>query len=252
MFCIKCGKENPEGARFCNFCGAEMPQIAPRHAKPDDDDIYSYSDRKSPSDFDTLKTPDPVAEETKVYDFGMFEDAETELLSSQDADDETTQIGDSYEMYQDGEDDRTMMDKLDDRFRRDDYGRQPKKNLTWLWVTLSVVAVILIAVIAILVVNGAQSKNKKTNVKPTVSATAAATVKATEAPATAAPTTAAPTQAPATQAPETQAPAPTEAPPITVAPAPTDAPVETYAPVSSAEEEESPVADDVDQEQPGL
>ena len=29
MFCIKCGKELPDGVKFCPYCGAEVPKAEP-------------------------------------------------------------------------------------------------------------------------------------------------------------------------------------------------------------------------------
>lgn len=29
MFCQKCGKENPDEAKFCNFCGASVASLVP-------------------------------------------------------------------------------------------------------------------------------------------------------------------------------------------------------------------------------
>ena len=226
MFCHHCGKEIPDGAKFCNFCGKAMPEAGPRHARPEPEEIFSYSDGNRPSEFDVNELDEK--DMTKVYNFAAFEDNSPASEHSDDpVADDRENIDDSYENYQDGEDDDTFMDKLDNKFRRDEYDRKPpQNNKLWLWITLGVLAVVLIIVFAIMAFSGTFSGNKKA--LPTA-ATTATTAKATEKPK--------PTDAPKpTQAPEpTYAPDPTEAPPeptdepqpITEAPKPpTDPPVE--------------------------
>lgn len=232
MFCHECGKEIPDGAKFCNFCGAAMPEAGPRHARPEADTelLYSFSDKSIPQVPD-IDEPDPLdrtkvyenLDETKVYN---FEELERRAPESEDhlkkAPDDREMIGDSYENYQDGEDDDTFMDKLDNRFRRDEDNRDrrpQKKNKTWLWITLGVLAAVLVIVLAILGFSGKLFGSSKKTL-PTVKPTVAATVKPTQKPN--------PTQAPR----PTQAPAPTEAPkPATEAPKPvTEAPPITEAP----------------------
>lgn len=256
MFCQKCGKVIPDGAKFCSFCGAPVPELepSPRHAKPEPEELYSYSDEQihdeDALDMETTRIFDPeqsVDDMTKVYHFENFEDHGNAYGPDDRYMNEPEPLNDSYENYQDGLDDDTFMDKMDNAFRRDDYddydeydnGRPPqKKSKLWLWITLGVTAVVLMIVFAILAFSGTLFGNKKAS--PTVAPTAATVVKATTAPKpTKAPETQAPeTQAPATQPPATQPPA-TEAPPITEAPA-TEAPP-TEAPVTEAPETEAPV-----------
>jgi len=241
MFCNKCGKELPDGSKFCNYCGAQMPEAAPRHARPEPEEIYSYSDENARSEYDVSEEmtkvygPDDGLDQTKVYNFENFE----EKPGSSDVPeiDEREIIDDSFDNY--SEDD-TFMDKMDRKFRRDDYDRRPQQNKhTWVWVVLGILAVVLIAVIAVLAVNGLNKKSDK-DPKPTAATTA--TQKATEKP-TEKPTqkpTQKPTKAPETQAPQTEAPA-TQAPqteaPVTEAPQ-TEAPEpETEAPAPEPETE---------------
>lgn len=254
MFCQKCGKEIPDGAKFCSFCGAPSPEPSPRHAKPDPEELYSYSDEQI-HDEDATRVFDPeqgVDEPTRVYNFENFEDNGQGFGVPYDQGgmypNEPEPLNDSYENYQDGLDDDTFMDRMDNKFRRDDYddydehGRPPKKkSKAWLWITLGIVAVVLIIVFAVLAFSGNLFGNKKA--APTVAPTAATVAKATTAPKpTKAPETQAPeTQAPATEPPATQPPA-TEAPePITEAPK-TEAPA-TEAPVTEPPETEPPVTE---------
>ena len=178
MFCNKCGKELPDGSRFCNYCGAQMPEPAPRHASPEPEDIYSNSDMNARSEYDIndgldrtrIYNADDGLDRTKVYNFENFE--EKEPVGGRDVPevDEREIIDDSFDNYT--EDDDTFMDKMDQKFRRDDYGRPPQRsNHTWVWIVLGVVAVVLIAVIAVLAVNG-MSKNSDKDKKPTVATTA--------------------------------------------------------------------------------
>lgn len=262
MYCHQCGKEIPDGAKFCNFCGEPMPQ-APRHARPDPqpEELYSFSDPSMadadpyPLDYsdDRTRVFDPVRDEideTKVYNFEAFEEHDPVREEYVAIDDDRERFDDSYENYLDGEDDDTFMDKLDNKFRRDDDydDRRPpqRSSKTWLWITLGVFAAVLIVVFAILAFSGSLFGGKK-NAAPTVKPTVAATVKATEKPK--------PTEAPKqtekpkpTEAPKpTQASAPTQAPqPITEAPQPTDppAPEPTESPVIPTE---APVDEPVDE-----
>lgn len=266
MYCHKCGKEIPDGAKYCNYCGEAMPEAAPRHARPEPEpeELYSFSDKSRLDPIDTGVT-DPLdrtrlyenLDETKVYNFEAFEEhfpaPDEEPLRRPEDDREI--IGDSYELYRDGDDDDTFMDKLDNRFRRDDYDdhddRRRKNSKAWLWITLGVLAAVLIVVFAVMAFSGKLfgGNNKPL---PTVRPTAAATVKPTEKPR--------PTQAPKpTQAPEptkapdpTQAPEPTEAPkppteapqPITEAPKPpTEAPAEPTEPPAEPTQEPASTAE---------
>ena len=222
MFCLKCGKELPNDAKFCNYCGAPVSEGAPRHARPEPEpeEIFSFSDKNTriydPADDvidESTKVFDPAGESTRVYgpvgdSTRVFEPADapkdyhfenfegTREPMPPDGYDDREFIGDSYDNYTDGEDDRTFMDKLDDRFRRDDEYKKPR-NLTWLWIVLSAAAVVLFAVIIVMAVT-ASNRNKGNTLPtaaPTVAATAAPTVPATEAPA--------PTDPPETEPPET-------------------------------------------------
>lgn len=246
MFCNKCGKELPDGSKFCNYCGAQMPDAAPRHARSDPEEIYSFSDENARSEYDVSEEmtkvygPDDGLDQTKVYNFEAFEE-KPGSADNTPAIDEREIIDDSFDNYTE---DDTFMDKMDKKFRRDDYGRPPqKKSNTWIWVVLGILAVVLIGVIAVLAVNGINKNADKNPTKPTAATTA--TQKATEKPTQKPtqkptekpkPTQAPRTEAPATQPPQTEPPvteAPqTEAPPVTEAPAPTDAPE----PVSEAVE----------------
>lgn len=236
MLCNNCGKEITDGAKFCNNCGAPVPEPAPRHARPDpEEEVYSYSDKNLHDELDRTPPEEPTrvfdpirdaAEETRVYDLKQHED---DRFQQDQPYDPNKDINDSYENYSDGEDDQTFMDRMDNRFRRyddEDEDRPPKKNKTWLWITLGVLAAVLIIVFAILAFSGSIFKGDN---KPTSLPTAAATVKPTEKPTEKATEKPQPTKAPETKAPETQAPATqapaTEAPPITEAPKPTDPPV---------------------------
>lgn len=253
MYCPKCGKLVPDGAKFCSFCGESVFDPAPRHARTDDEEIYSYSDQHISDDMDSTRVFDPEQNDmdaTKVYDFAAFEDRDPNFRDDRDGYDpnydprydprydpnydpnyspqnqDPSTIGDSYENYQDGEDDRTFMDKVDDRFRRDDDddNRPPrqKKSKKGLWITLGIIAVVLIIVLAVLAFSGKLFGNNKAKPTTVPKATVVATAKPTQPKATQAP---APTQAPETQAPATQTPAPTQAPqPITQAPQPTSPP----------------------------
>lgn len=275
MFCQHCGKPIPDGASHCSFCGAPVDEPSPRHARPEDDELYSYSDRHISDDKDSTRVFDPnrdPIDETKVYNFAAFEGQgdgyDPNLDPNYDPNydpnfdpnydpnydprypDGPVPIGDDYENYQDGQSDDTFMDKVDQRFRRDDYddyedGRGPrkKKSKAWIWITVIVIVVSLIAALAFAVFSG--NLFGKNNAKPTTPrATVAATAKPTQAPATQAPRQ---TQAPApTEAPRpTQAPAPTQAPQIvteaprivTEAPAPTQPPAPTQAPATEAVQE---------------
>ena len=87
MFCPKCGREIPDGAQFCTYCGAVTAEPAPRHAKPAaQEELYSYSDETMPRDADefafneyqdqtrVFDPTQPSLDETKVYNFAAFED----------------------------------------------------------------------------------------------------------------------------------------------------------------------------------
>ncbi|MBQ3265135.1 MAG: zinc-ribbon domain-containing protein [Ruminococcus sp.] len=239
MLCPKCRKEISEGSKFCNHCGAALPEPEPRHARQDSEgELYSYSDKGKHDDLNDLTPDEPTrvfdpvrdgVDETKVYPLGAFTDGTPEPPYPNDRED----FGDSYEDYRDDEDDKTFMDKLDDRFRRDDeYDDRPprKSSKTWLWITLGVLAAVLIILFAILTFSG-KLFGGKNNISPTVKPTAAAAVQPTQTPTEApVPTeTQAPTKSPETEPPATDAPA-TDAPPITEAPRPTDAPAPTEAP----------------------
>ena len=163
---------------------------------------------------------DPIrdAAETRVFDPNQY------MGESYPQDQQNNDFNDSYENYYDGEDDQTFMDRMDNRFRRndDDEDRPPKKSSkTWLWITLGVLAAV---------------SNKPTAL-PTTVATVKPTEKATEKPTEAPKPTKSPeTKAPETQAPATQAPE-TEAPPITEAPKPTEPPVTPTDPPAPTEAE---------------
>ena len=244
MFCNKCGKELPDGSKFCNYCGAKMPDASPRHARSDPEEIFSYSDENARSEYDVSEEmtkvygPDDGLDQTKVYNFEAFEEKDPPASRNVPEIDEREIIDDSFDNY--SEDD-TFMDKMDRKFRRDDYDRRPQQNKhTWVWVVLGILAVVLIAVIAVLAVNGL-NKNSDKNPKPTAATTATqkVTEKPTEKPTqkpTQKPTEAPkPTQAPQTEAPPTQAPE-TEAPPVTEAPEPeTEAPAPEPEPETQAE-----------------
>ena len=261
MFCQHCGKTIPDGASRCSFCGAPVDEPAPRHARPEDDELYSYSDRHLSDERDSTRVYDPdhqSIDETKVYHFEAFEgqgngyDPNRDPNYDPDYDpnydpnydprypDGPVPIGDDYENYQDGQSDDTFMDRVDQRFRRDDYDdyeddpRRPrkKKSKAWIWVTIIVIIVAAIAAIAITVFNG--SLFGKKDAKPTTPTAVAATAKPTQAPATQAPRATDPPVE--TSAPVTYAPAPTEAPQIvTEAPRPeTQAPAPTAPPATTS------------------
>lgn len=254
MFCQHCGKPIPDGANHCSFCGARVDEPAPRHARPEDDELYSYSDRRVPDDDVTrVYEPDQI-DQTKVYNFAAFEGQGNGYDPNRDPNydpgrdpnydpnddprypDGPVPIGDDYENYQDGQSDDTFMDRVDQRFRRDEYDedyddpRRPrrKKSKAWIWI------IVVILVIAAVVIAFFALKGKlfgKNDTKPTAPTTVAATAQPTQAPATQAP---APTEAHEEERePETFAPTPTEAPVIvTEAPRPeTQAPTPTQAPV---------------------
>ena len=245
MFCNNCGKEIPDGAKFCQHCGAQLPEPTPRHARPEPEteEVYSYSDKELHDELDRTPPEEPTrvfdpirdAAETRVFDPNQY------MGESYPQDQPNNDLDDSYETYYDGEDDQTFMDRMDNRFRRndDDEDRPPKKSSkTWLWITLGVLAAVLIIVFAILAFSGSIFKGSN---KPTALPTTVATVKPTEK-ATEKPTEAPkPTKAPETKAPETQAPATqapeTEAPPITEAPKPTEPPVTPTDPPAPTEAE---------------
>lgn len=229
MFCPECGKEIPVGARFCNFCGAVIPESAPRHARDDYDGEYDESTR--------VYRPDdlPDEERTKLYDLDNFAGYGEPVPPEEDYPyDDREFIDDSYDNYSDGEDDRTFMDKMDEKFRRDDDLPKKPKNKAWIWVIVIVAILVVAGIVTVVAITSGNAK--KNNIAPTAATTAATvkpTVKPTEAPK--------PTKAPATQPPATEAPAPTappatEAPqvitepPATQPPAPTQAPAPTAAP----------------------
>lgn len=246
MICKNCGKTVPDGAQVCTFCGAPLSEEhAPRHARPDSEpeELYSYSDRHISDDMDSTRVFDPgrdIDDSTRVFRPGEFDDREKAYRDAFDPNYDPNfapgydpaydpaydpeNIGDSYENYQDGEDDDTFMDKVDHRLRRDDRNH-PKKKRTWLWITLGVFAVVIALVLGFFAVSG-NPFGGKNNAKPTSATAPVATAKPTQAPVTQAP---APTEPPATQAPApteppaTQPPAPTE-PPATQPPAPTEPP----------------------------
>ena len=259
MFCKECGKVIPDGAKRCSFCGAEIRPSGPRHARPEaDEELYSYSDRHLSDDRDSTRIYDPAHEsfdETKVYPLGAFDDGGMDPGDGygdygNDFDpnydpgydpnygpgpmgpDDPETIGDDYEHYMDGQDDDTFMDKIDNRFRRDDDDyRRPKKSKAWIWITIIIVAVILIIVALVFAFSGKLFGNKNKTPTTVPKATVTATVKPTQAPAPTQPP--APTDPPATQPPATEPPAPTQPPapdpPITQAPEPTQPPA-TQAP----------------------
>ena len=261
MFCQHCGKPIPDGANHCSFCGARVDEPAPRHARPEDDELYSYSDRRVPDDGDLTRVYEPdQIDQTKVYNFANFEgqgdgydpNRDPNYDSNYDPDydpnydprypDGPVPIGDDYENYQDGQSDDTFMDRVDQRFRRDDDDdyddpRRPrkKKSKAWIWI------IVVILVIAAIVIAFFALKGKlfgKNDMKPTAPTAVAATAKPTQAPATQAPRATDPPVA--TSAPATFAPAPTEAPQIvTETPQPeTQAPAPTTPPVTEAQTEQ--------------
>lgn len=264
MFCQHCGKPLPDGANHCSFCGAPIDAPAPRHARPEDEELYSYSDRRIPDDGDATRVYEPdQIDQTKVYNMAAFEGQGNGYAPNDDPNrdpnydpndprypDGPVPIGDDYENYQDGQSDDTFMDRVDQRFRRDEYDdyddpRRPhrKKSKAWIWI------IVVILVIAAVVIAFFALKGKlfgKNDTKPTAPTTVAATAQPTRAPATQAP---APTDAPAEErVPATQAPAPTDAPVIvTEAPRP-----ETQAPAPTAPPATEPSVLNSGQEQQGL
>jgi|GEM_PF-6142544 len=54
MFCNNCGAENPDGAKFCHYCGSKLLEIRKtlkdkvigEQAKSEDKEITFYSDNK--------------------------------------------------------------------------------------------------------------------------------------------------------------------------------------------------------------
>ena len=236
MFCHECGKEIPDGAKFCNYCGEAQPQTGPRHARPEPEfeEISSFSDNRDYEE--RVKLYQPVEDRysddaTRVYHFKNFE-GYNEPVPQDDVDDREF-IDDSYDNYSDDEDDRTFMDKLDDKFRRDDYRLKKQNNMLWVWILLSAVVVIIVALIIVLAVN---SNSTKKNTKPTTAPTALPTKVVATEPDEIQEQEPVETWAPEEWTPETEAPAPndppeTEAPQvITEAPMPTDPPVEETEP----------------------
>lgn len=262
MICPQCGKTIPDGASRCTFCGARLDEPAPRHARGDDE-LYSYSDRHISDERDSTRVYDPERgsiDDTKVYNFAAFEGQGNGYDPNRDPgydpryepnydpnydsnydpnydprySDGPVPIGDDYENYQDGQSDDTFMDRVDQRFRRDDYDdydapRRPrrKKSKAWIWI------IVIILIIAAVVIGFFALKDKlfgKNDRTPTAPTAVAATAKPTQAPAVQAPQA---TQAPVEEyEPAPYVPAPTEAPvivtetprPETQAPAPTDPP----------------------------
>lgn len=235
MFCHNCGKEVIDGAKFCRYCGAEIPEQTLRHARPEPEEIYSHSDMNEHTGFDVTplgvdqQDADDISDRTRVYDFGRFED---NRVPGQEPYDDREIINDSFDEYT--EEENPYDDRLDEYFREENI--LEKKN-TWLWVVLGVVIAILIIAIGFIAVRAITQNTNKNN-KPTVStvATVPATQKPTEKP------TEPPTQAPQpTQAPVTEAPAPTDPPAPEPtdppAPVPTDPPAPTETPVPGYETE---------------
>ena len=105
MFCSNCGKEVPDGAKFCHSCGAPIPEPAPRHARPDPEEVYSYSDKNLHDTLDMTPPEEPTrvfdpirdaADETRVYDFAQFED---DSLQQEQPYNPNNDINDSYDNY---------------------------------------------------------------------------------------------------------------------------------------------------------
>ena len=85
MFCNKCGKEIPDGVKFCDNCGAAVPQSGSRHARPEpEEELSSFSDKEQyktrEREYDGLDDDTKIfhhgdnLDETRVYDFERFED----------------------------------------------------------------------------------------------------------------------------------------------------------------------------------
>lgn len=241
MFCPECGKEISGGAKFCNYCGAPIPESGPRHAREDYGDPSAYPNREYDESTRVYRPDDlPPEEPTKLYDLQNFEGYGEPVPPEEDYPyDDREFIDDSYDNYSDGEDDRTFMDKMDEKFRRDDDMPKKRKNKAWIW-ALVVVAILVVAgvVTVVAITSGNAKKNNTAPTTATVAATVKPTVKATEAPK--------PTKAPATQPPApTEAPAPTnppatEAPQIITEPPATQPPAPTQAPATAAPEPEAP------------
>lgn len=162
MRCNHCGKELPEGAVSCRFCGAELTGAAA--GKSDFDDIpLDLSHRDSSDLFSNVQKKDDYVEDPGAadYDFGTFADG-INIDEPEDEPHDNDGLNDSFGSFD------------PEKGYDDSYRGQKRKSLLWLWITLAVVAVAAVAVVLIIVLNGGE---KKQDVLPaTADQTAPATV----------------------------------------------------------------------------
>lgn len=60
MFCPRCGKENPASLKFCKRCGAPLPQLEPKPARPSAPDDDGWSDGPQ-------YVPEPASHQEPAY-----------------------------------------------------------------------------------------------------------------------------------------------------------------------------------------
>ena len=169
MRCNQCGREIPDGLKFCDFCGAPLSG-APRSASGAGgaDDIPLDLKRKGTSDlFSKPKEKNDFADDTgsSDYDFGTFADG---IEIDEPEDDPRAQGGfnDSFDNFApDGGSDNGVPQK--------------RKSLLWLWITLAVVAVAAIVVAVIIALNSGGKDEAIATPDQTLPATADQTVPAT-------------------------------------------------------------------------